>query len=44
MKSNNYIRENESLASKLGNIEAGSLIAKVEDINGISVLAAKVQM
>ena len=36
-------RENESLASKLGNIEAGSLISKVEDINGISVLAAKVQ-
>ncbi|MBB6445929.1 alanyl-tRNA synthetase [Bacillus benzoevorans] len=36
-------RENESLAAKLGNIEAGSLVSKVKDINGIPVLAAKVQ-
>jgi alanyl-tRNA synthetase len=36
-------RENESLTAKLGNIEAGSLISKVKDINGIPVLAAKVQ-
>jgi alanyl-tRNA synthetase len=36
-------RENESLAAKLGNIEAGSLVAKVQEINGIPVLAAKVQ-
>ncbi|WP_428909218.1 alanine--tRNA ligase [Niallia sp. Krafla_26] len=36
-------RENESLAAKLGNIEAGSLISKVEEVNGVSVLAAKVQ-
>ena len=36
-------RENESLTAKLGNIEAGSLVSKVKDINGIPVLAAKVQ-
>lgn len=36
-------RENESLAAKLGNIEAGSLVTKVQEINGIPVLAAKVQ-
>nr|WP_295969599.1 alanine--tRNA ligase [uncultured Bacillus sp.] len=36
-------RENESLAAKLGNIEAGSLVSKVKEIKGISVLAAKVQ-
>jgi alanyl-tRNA synthetase len=36
-------RENESLATKLGNIEAGSLVSKVKDINGVSVLVAKVQ-
>jgi len=36
-------RENESLATKLGNIEAGSLVSKVKDINGVPVLAAKVQ-
>ncbi|WVX82629.1 alanine--tRNA ligase [Niallia oryzisoli] len=36
-------RENESLATKLGNIEAGSLVSKVKDINGVPVLVAKVQ-
>ncbi|MGJ7921469.1 alanine--tRNA ligase [Neobacillus sp. LXY-4] len=36
-------RENESLAAKLGNIEAGSLISKVKEIEGVNVLAAKVQ-
>ena len=36
-------RENESLAAKLGNIEAGSLASKVKDINGIPVLVANVQ-
>ena len=36
-------RENDSLAAKLGNIEAGNLVTKVKDVNGIQVLAAKVQ-
>lgn len=36
-------RENESLATKLGNIEAGSLVSKVKDINGVPLLVAKVQ-
>jgi alanyl-tRNA synthetase len=36
-------RENESLAAKLGNIEAGSLASKVKEINGIPVIAARVQ-
>ncbi|MEK3853041.1 alanine--tRNA ligase [Cytobacillus sp. FSL H8-0458] len=36
-------RENESLAAKLGNIEAGSLVSKAKEVNGITVLAAKVQ-
>lgn len=36
-------RENESLATKLGNIEAGSLIDQVKEVNGVKVLAAKVQ-
>ena len=36
-------RENESLKAKLGNIEAGSLISSVQEINGVKVLAAKVQ-
>lgn len=36
-------RENESLSAKLGNIEAGSLVSKVKVIDGITVLAAKVQ-
>lgn len=36
-------RENESLASKLGNIEAGSLVEQVKEVNGVKVLSAKVQ-
>lgn len=36
-------RENESLAAKLGNIEAGSLASKVKEINGVQLLAARVQ-
>ncbi|UYG94457.1 alanine--tRNA ligase [Cytobacillus firmus] len=36
-------RENESLAAKLGNIEAGSLVSKAKEVNGITVLAEKVQ-
>ncbi|MCM3587722.1 alanine--tRNA ligase [Mesobacillus maritimus] len=36
-------RENESLAAKLGNIEAGSLASQVKDVDGVPVLAAKVQ-
>lgn len=36
-------RENESLAAKLGNIEAGSLVSKAKQIDGITVLAARVQ-
>jgi alanyl-tRNA synthetase len=36
-------RENESLATKLGNIEAGNLVSKAKEIDGITVLAAKVQ-
>ncbi|MCQ6278201.1 alanine--tRNA ligase [Bacillus sp. EB600] len=36
-------RENESLAAKLGNIEAGNLLANVKEINAVKVLAAKVQ-
>ncbi|RSK47263.1 alanine--tRNA ligase [Bacillus canaveralius] len=36
-------RENESLAGKLGNIEAGSLVSKAREANGITYLAAKVQ-
>ena len=35
-------RENESLAAKLGNIEAGNLVEKVKEINGVTVLTAKV--
>ena len=35
--------ENESLATKLGNIEAGNLVSKVKEINGVPVLVAKVQ-
>lgn len=35
-------RENESLAAKLGNIEAGSLVSNAKEINGVTVLAAKV--
>lgn len=36
-------RENESLAAKLGNIEAGSLVDQAKEINGVKVLSAKVQ-
>ncbi len=36
-------RENESLSAKLGNIEAGSLVSKIKDIDGVKVLSAKVQ-
>ncbi|MGG4265710.1 alanine--tRNA ligase [Peribacillus simplex] len=36
-------RENESLTAKLSNIEAGSLVSNVKDINGVKVLVAKVQ-
>ncbi|HJV31506.1 MAG TPA: DHHA1 domain-containing protein, partial [Bacillales bacterium] len=36
-------RESESLAAKLGNIEAGNLVSKTKEINGVNVLAAKVQ-
>ncbi len=34
-------RENESLRAKLGNMEAASLIDRVEDVNGIPVLTAR---
>ncbi|MGE7182799.1 alanine--tRNA ligase [Peribacillus sp. NPDC006672] len=36
-------RENESLTAKLSNIEAGSLVSNVKDVNGVNVLVAKVQ-
>lgn len=36
-------RENESLAAKLGNIEAGSLTSKVKEVNGVQLLAARVE-
>ncbi|WP_018661115.1 alanine--tRNA ligase [Heyndrickxia acidiproducens] len=36
-------RENESLATKLANIEAGSLVDRAKDVDGIQVLAAKVE-
>ncbi|MFD1358314.1 alanine--tRNA ligase [Fictibacillus halophilus] len=35
-------KEKESLASKLGNLEAGSLVDEVQTINGVSVIAKKV--
>ncbi|MFO1443031.1 alanine--tRNA ligase [Bacillus sp. Bva_UNVM-123] len=35
-------RENESLTAKLGNIEAGSLVSQAKEINGVTVLSAKV--
>lgn len=38
----NLQRENESLAAKLGNIEAGSLVSKAKEMNGVTVLTAKV--
>ncbi len=36
-------KENESLAAKLSNIEAGNIQTKAETINGVTVLSAKVQ-
>ncbi|MEK3797879.1 alanine--tRNA ligase [Peribacillus sp. FSL H8-0477] len=36
-------RENTSLSAKLGNIEASSLVSKATQINGVTVLSAKVQ-
>jgi alanyl-tRNA synthetase len=36
-------RENESLAAKLGNIEAGSLVTKAKEVDGVTVLSAMVQ-
>ncbi|TFD92371.1 alanine--tRNA ligase [Jeotgalibacillus sp. R-1-5s-1] len=36
-------RENESLNAKLSNIEAKSILDKIEDVDGVSVLAQKVQ-
>jgi len=36
-------RQNDSLSSKLGNIEAKSLSNQVKEINGIKVLASKVE-
>ncbi|MEY2192574.1 alanine--tRNA ligase [Neobacillus sp. BF23-41] len=36
-------RENESLSTKLGNIEAGNLVSKAKEIDGVTVLAANVQ-
>ncbi|HZG71691.1 MAG TPA: DHHA1 domain-containing protein, partial [Chondromyces sp.] len=36
-------RENESLTAKLSNIEAGSLLDQVKEVNGVKYLAAKVQ-
>ncbi|WP_010678230.1 alanine--tRNA ligase [Bacillus timonensis] len=38
----NLHRENESLSAKLGNIEAGSLVDKAKEINGVTVLYSKV--
>ncbi|MDP4083410.1 MAG: alanine--tRNA ligase [Bacillota bacterium] len=36
-------RENESLSTKLGNIEASNLVSNIKEINGMKVLASKVQ-
>lgn len=36
-------RENESLTAKLGNIEAGSLVDKAMEINGVLLITARVQ-
>lgn len=36
-------RENESLSTKLANIEAGSLVDRAKEVDGVKVLAAKVQ-
>ncbi|WP_078379593.1 alanine--tRNA ligase [Sutcliffiella halmapala] len=35
-------RENQSLAAKLGNIEASSLSSKAKEVNGVTVLVSKV--
>ncbi|KAA0549300.1 alanine--tRNA ligase [Bacillus sp. BGMRC 2118] len=35
-------RENESMSAKLGNIQAGNLINEVIEVNGVKVLASKV--
>jgi len=35
-------RENESLTAKLGNIEAGSLVNQAKEVNGVTLLTAKV--
>lgn len=35
-------RENQSLASKLGNIEASNLSSKAKDVNGVTMLVSKV--
>ncbi len=37
-------KENESLSAKLSNIEAGSLTSNVQEINGVKVLAAQVDV
>lgn len=37
-------RENESLKAKLGHLEAGELLNKVTEINGVKVLSSKVQV
>src|SRR5690606_16868681 len=36
-------RENESLTAKLNNYEAQNIIRQVKEVNGVKVLAAKVQ-
>ncbi|MCM3111325.1 alanine--tRNA ligase [Lederbergia lenta] len=36
-------RENESLTAKLANIEAGSMLNHIQEVNGIKVVANKVQ-
>ncbi len=36
-------KENESLAARLGNIEAANLASSVQEINGVKVVASKVQ-
>ncbi|PKG24460.1 alanine--tRNA ligase [Niallia nealsonii] len=36
-------RENESLAAKISNIEAGNLVNNVKEINGVNVLIANIQ-
>ncbi|WP_391560250.1 alanine--tRNA ligase [Robertmurraya sp.] len=36
-------KENESLTAKLGNIEAGNLVNNVKEVNGVQVLAVRIQ-